>query len=367
MAIIGTKWADTLVNYSGNDFIAGLAGDDQFVLGGSVTNFVAVYGGSGNDVYTLGSDSSVLIADQSGNDTVVMPFTSTQFASSVGQSWSDHGIIEGKHYLFEMYDLTVMIMDFQGAGKIENIRFSDGVVNSFDYVWNFVKNTGLQSASISQLNTDSATKAKITAFLERYDTINAVESLYSAHETPAWFNDAVYMQNKAQQSGMSSSALSDAFLSSFYSGRDGDYIHFAQYGQWEDVSPIASFDADYYYRSKAADFFNTSISRVTTAQAQQMKTAINNSNMNAWTHYEQFGTREGIDASAQFDTSAYMEAKLAQMRRTDPGYTEDQLFDAFAAAGLSAAAHYEAYGKDEGLTAVGVPAALDVDAYDIGV
>jgi len=185
------------------------------------------------------------------------------------------------------------------------------------------------------------------------DVMTSVQPL--AATIPTWFNDQIYMGNKAAECGLSGSALTNAFEQAGFYGESGDFLHFVQYGQWEDVSPVASFDAGYYYQSKAAEFYNVKLSEVTSAQTQSMKDAIHNAGMNAWSHYQQYGTREGIDAIAGFDTSAYMEAKLAQMQKSDSGYTMDQLYDAFEAAGLSAAAHYEAYGKAEGLKPVSVP------------
>ena len=197
------------------------------------------------------------------------------------------------------------------------------------------------------------TQARVEVAVPSAGLVEPAEPVLST--VPQWFNDTMYMRNKSAQSGVSTVAVKSAFEGAGFYGEYGNFLHFMQYGQWEDVSPAASFDAGYYYKAKAADFYTIDVAHVADIQAQSMRDGIHNAGLNAWSHYQQYGTREGIDASAAFDTGAYMEAKLAQVKKTDPGYTMEQLFDAFASAGLSAVAHYEAYGREEGLRAANVP------------
>jgi hypothetical protein len=179
--------------------------------------------------------------------------------------------------------------------------------------------------------------------------------------SPAWFNNVVYLQNKAAASGLSTADVKSAFESAGFSGADGAFLHFIQYGQWEDVAPVAGFDAEYYYKSKVAYDNGISLSSVTDAQVSDMKAVFNQHGLNAWSHYQLYGAEEGIDASADFDTSAYMESKLAHVQKSKPGYTMDQLCDDFAAAGLTPVAHYYAYGKAEGLQAEGVSDSVSIN------
>lgn len=356
MAIVGTKGSETLTNTAFNDYIAGLAGNDVLNIGyqgtASPTLAVAAFGGSGNDTYVLSSGSMVLISDSSGNDTISIPFSSSTFASMVGQSSSFHAIVDSSHYYFEIGGITCGIMNFQGSGKIENIAFTDTTV-SFESLWGAIKGINLNSINLSYLGSVAA--EKIQSMMDLSGHALNLENMYSSFQTPGWFDGTTYMANKLKATpGMNLSSLSNAFESANFFGSDGEFIHFAQYGQWEDVSPLSTFDADYYYKAKAASFNKVDISKVTDAQALEMKTAINNAGMNAWSHYTQYGTKEGIDGSASFDTSAYMAEKLQQVHQTNPNMTMDQLCDAFAAAGLNAAAHYEAYGKAEGLSLIGV-------------
>lgn len=315
------------------------------------------YGGSGDDTYVLSSRSSVIIADCSGNDSIRLPFTVAQLNSYLGSPSTVQAVVDGNHYYFALGTTEALIKDFLVSGKIETFITSDGFAIPFDTLWNEVKNPPYEMNYISVEDLRVIGRELISRSFALCDTLQSLEWAYASFDTSPWFNDSAYMKNKATQAGMTATDLTKAFENALYWGRDGDFLHFIQYGQWEDVSPIASFDANYYFKSKAADFYHTQVSKVTNAQAQNMKDAIHNAGMNAWSHYAQYGTREGIDASASFDTSAYMDAKLAQMKKADASWTMDKLYDAFAQAGLSAAAHYEAYGKAEGLKAVGVPTA----------
>ena len=172
---------------------------------------------------------------------------------------------------------------------------------------------------------------------------------------PKWFDADIYMANKLAQMQESDpaytltqleAALADAGLT--------PYEHFVTYGADEEVSPNADFNAEAYYIAKAAQFNGVKPSEVTESQVQEMVKAFDDAGLNAWEHYQLYGTAEGVNPSNSFDTSAYMDAKLAQMQKTDPDYTMAQLEAAFAEAGLSALEHYYLYGQDEGITATAV-------------
>lgn len=373
MYIVGTKGNDAFYPDpapNGGTTVIGMAGDDILMTPWTASlqrYHLNLIGGSGDDLYTIFDGANAIINDTSGNDSLYFPLTALEFMTYVitgaGTQYHYDGN-DGKTraaYYFECSKFKVTIIDYLGEGKIEKFMFTDSTY-SFDALWSQLsKYTSDKYIPFSNLYLQLSDSDMIAS------KVAQLEHVYAQYDTASWFNDSVYMQNKATQSGLDSEVLDAHFHTAGFYGKDGDFLHFVQYGQWEDVSPIATFDANYYFKSKAADFYNVKLSQVTSAQAQNMKDAIHNAGMNAWNHYQQYGTREGIDASTSFDTSAYMEAKLAQMQKSDPGYTMDQLYDAFAGAGLSAAAHYEAYGKAEGLRAVGVPTTyLAMDIQDTG-
>lgn len=169
----------------------------------------------------------------------------------------------------------------------------------------------------------------------------------------AWFDYDVYMFNKLTQmkatdpsGNWTMDKLVQTFADAGFLGAEGAQQHFLQYGANEDVAPNRFFNATEYYEAKAAQYYGKSPSDVTDLEVANMKVAIHDAGMNAWTHYQMYGTSEGVNPSNAFDTSAYMEAKLAAMQAAEPdkGWTMDMLNDAFQAAGLSALEHFALYG-----------------------
>ena len=174
---------------------------------------------------------------------------------------------------------------------------------------------------------------------------------------PKWFDYATYKINKLAQlqqldSSWNQTKMEEAFNKAGFTGTDGYYQHFQKYGHTEDVSPNEFFDAQYYYKAKALQFYTSeaggSIAKETVlaqleTYADRVKGLINNAGMDAWTHYIKYGTAEGINPSNSFDTSAYMEAKLTAMKTQDPNYTMEDLTAAFKKANLNALEHAMQY------------------------
>ena len=181
---------------------------------------------------------------------------------------------------------------------------------------------------------------------------------------PKWFDADVYMQNKLVQMQASDPAytmtdLVDAFAKAGYVGPEGYYAHFVQYGADEDVAPNAFFNAQEYYTAKAAQFYGEGFTG-SELQIAQVKALINKEGMNAWTHYQQYGSAEGVDPSNAFDASAYCAAKALAMN--DAGlkdaagndWTADSIKTAIDQAGMSVLEHYLTYaGTGEGEVAAG--------------
>jgi len=77
-------------------------------------------------------------------------------------------------------------------------------------------------------------------------------------------------------------------------------------------------------------------------------------------HYLAVGMAEGINPSAEFDTNAYLEAKLADLQNADKygdefaGFTVQDVIEAFQASGLTALEHFNEFGEAEGLEATPV-------------
>lgn len=172
------------------------------------------------------------------------------------------------------------------------------------------------------------------------------------------------MQNKLAQMQATDPAytMSDlvaAFADAGFVGEEGYFQHFLQFGAAEEVAPNAYFNANEYYAAKAAQFYGEAFTG-SELQIAQVKTLINKEGMNAWTHYQQFGSAEGVNPSNAFDASDYCAAKAEAMNaagQKDPDgndWTAESIAKAIDDAGMSVLEHYLTYaGTGEGEVAAG--------------
>lgn len=185
---------------------------------------------------------------------------------------------------------------------------------------------------------------------------------------PKWFDADVYMQNKLAQMQASDPDYSwgdllEAFAGAGYVGPEGYYAHFVQFGAAEDVAPNAYFDADEYYAAKAKQYYEEELKQEFTGSEYQIatvKTLINAAGYNAWTHYQQFGSAEGVNPSNAFDASDYCAAKAEAMNNAGQkapdgtDWTAEKIAKAIDDAGMSVLEHYLTYaGTGEGEVAAG--------------
>ena len=185
---------------------------------------------------------------------------------------------------------------------------------------------------------------------------------------PTWFDYEFYMgaklvqMQKADPAGdWNMSKLVDAFAQNGFLGEDGAYEHFVQFGANEDVAPNADFNASEYYAAKAAQFYGVEPSAVTELDIANVKAIIAENGMNAWTHYVQYGSDEGVNPSNAFDADAYLDAKTAALvaageKQPDGSeWTPEAVQKAISDAGMTVLEHYMTYGgKGEGEVAQGV-------------
>src|SRR5574344_3036597 len=184
--------------------------------------------------------------------------------------------------------------------------------------------------------------------------------LYPPEDTmanPTWFNYEAYMNNKlAQMKATDANYSMDQLFSDFakagFAGAEGAYNHFVQFGADEEVAPNAYFNAKEYYIAKAVDYYTKQGVTVTAAtisdfQVNTVKQLIDQAGMNAWTHYEKFGSSEGVNPSNAFDAAAYCAAKAAVMGGT---WDAKGVMDAITAAHMTVLEHFMQYagtGADE--------------------
>lgn len=179
-----------------------------------------------------------------------------------------------------------------------------------------------------------------------------------------WFDSTVYMQNKLAQMQATDPAytmtqLVADFAAAGFVGEEGYFNHFMQFGAAEEVAPNAYFNANEYYAAKAAQFYGEAFTG-SELQIAQVKTLINKEGMNAWTHYQKFGSAEGVNPSNAFDASDYCAAKAEAMNaagQKDPDgndWTAESIAKAIDDAGMSVLEHYLTYaGTGEGEVAAG--------------
>ncbi len=188
--------------------------------------------------------------------------------------------------------------------------------------------------------------------------------------TPKWFDANAYMQNKLAQlkaqepdAGWTLDKLYDAFREGGFVGAEGQYEHFVKFGAAEEVAPNAYFNADEYYAAKAKQYYEEELKQEFTGSEEQIarvKALIKDADMNAWTHYQQFGSAEGVNPSNAFDASDYCAAKAAAMNKAGQkapdgtDWTAEKIAEAIDQAGMSVLEHYLTFaGTGEGEVAAG--------------
>ncbi|GAB2795192.1 hypothetical protein GCM10027040_21970 [Halomonas shantousis] len=132
--------------------------------------------------------------------------------------------------------------------------------------------------------------------------------------------------------------------------------HYIRYGYQEGLAPNAYFNSEEYIYAKAQDMVNDGSSDFNSID-EARDYFLSAWNGNVYQHYLEYGASEGINPSNDFDSSAYLQAKLADLQtngETQYQSTQDVL-NAFDAAGLTPLGHFLAYGQAEGLSAPTVP------------
>ena len=173
---------------------------------------------------------------------------------------------------------------------------------------------------------------------------------------PTWFVAKDYLVNKLAQLQATEPegnwdvySMAQAFANSGYEGEEGAYQHFLDFGMDEDVSPNALFDVEAYYANKldALKSDPKTAEEWADKTVDDVKDAFDANGLSAWEHYQLYGTAEGINPSAGFDTMKYLQAKTDAMNAAggDKVWTVADIADAFAENGLNAIEHYELYGR----------------------
>jgi hypothetical protein len=125
--------------------------------------------------------------------------------------------------------------------------------------------------------------------------------------------------------------------------------HYMAYGYLEGFEPNAYFDHDQYIYNKAVQMVQLGGYQGTTEAMAAFRLAWP---FDAYQHYLMYGAAEGIDASNNFDESAYLAEKLSDLQAADAATWGNRdinyLRGVILAAGLTPLTHYMAYGATEG-------------------
>lgn len=128
--------------------------------------------------------------------------------------------------------------------------------------------------------------------------------------------------------------------------------HYIKYGASEGLEPNEFFDTKEYLAAK----YNQMVAAGKAETVAEAKTIFEKAweGRSAFEHYVKYGAAEGVNPSNDFDESAYVDAKVAQMVEAGKYPDAASALKAFKDSGLSALAHYILYGKEEGVKFVEV-------------
>ncbi|MYL24801.1 hypothetical protein GLV89_13540 [Halomonas alkaliantarctica] len=116
------------------------------------------------------------------------------------------------------------------------------------------------------------------------------------------------------------------------------------------------FNTDFYIQSKFNQLQEAGrLDEFGLTDVESLKTFFEENGVDAQAHYLNSGMAEGINPSPEFDTNAYLEAKVAELQNAEKygdtyaGFTVDDVIAAFKSAGVSALEHYNQSGINEGI------------------
>lgn len=118
------------------------------------------------------------------------------------------------------------------------------------------------------------------------------------------------------------------------------------------------FNTDFYMQSKFTQLESEGLlEEFGLTDVASLEQYFEDNGVDARDHYLNAGMLEGINPSAEFDTNAYLEAKLADLQNADKygdtyaDFDIAQVIEAFQNAGLTALEHFNEFGEAEGLEA----------------
>lgn len=184
-----------------------------------------------------------------------------------------------------------------------------------------------------------------------------------------YFDENYYLSNKLVQlqlNGETGYTSSSAVAKAITDAGMTPYEHYKLYGDKEGINPNQFFNQVEYLSSKANQLNAAKFLGKSDWNAVSTKAAINDAGLTVAEHYNMYGFLENTNPSNTFDTSMYLDAKLAQLHTLSgsdangvaySSYTKADLNKALQDSGLDPISHYMAYGRYEGLQYAEVPPA----------
>lgn len=174
----------------------------------------------------------------------------------------------------------------------------------------------------------------------------------------SYFNESFYLKEKLAQlkvvdpngdlNGGKPWATTSEVQAAFTANGLTAEQHFEQYGQYEGLSPVAEFVADEYLAMKAAQLNSIKQDGKSDWTADSALAAIQGAGLSAWSHYVQYGDKEGISPSYALDGGKYCQAKADAMNAAagegeKSDWTAAEIKTAINDANMSVLDHFETY------------------------
>lgn len=174
----------------------------------------------------------------------------------------------------------------------------------------------------------------------------------------SYFNESFYLKEKLAQlkvvdpngdlNGGKPWATTSEVQAAFTANGLTAEQHFEQYGQYEGLSPVAEFVADEYLAMKAAQLNSIKQDGKSDWTADSALAAIQGAGLSAWSHYVQYGDKEGISPSYALDGDKYCQAKADAMNAAagegeKSDWTAAEIKTAINDANMSVLDHFETY------------------------
>lgn len=174
--------------------------------------------------------------------------------------------------------------------------------------------------------------------------------------TPAWFIEEDYLASKAAQlnaikhDGRENWTASQVAVAISQAGST-PYAHFEEFNAAEGTSPNAYFNVAYYLNAKAEQLNAEGYDGRSDWTVADVEAAFAAAGISAWAHFQNHGWDEGLNPSTQFNVAQYF-ADKAELE----GISVEDVKAAFKEAGLDPITHYYAHGESEGIVPAAAPA-----------